>query len=166
MRQVFSSQRIETVEGVAKLLTDAGIPVHISNGRSYHSKRGGQFSYTEPVKAQLQPAVWVRHADDQPRARELLREAGLLETTRPGYASTLTFTSPQEEAATPRPWAWRIRLILLALIALAAVVMWMRRPVPPPAAVPQPQLEQAPPAQPAPAEEEEDRIRIQPVSGG
>ena len=68
MRQVFSSQRIETVEGVAKLLTDAGIPVHISNGRSYHSKRGGQFSYTEPVKAQLQPAVWVRLAEDQPGA--------------------------------------------------------------------------------------------------
>ena len=88
MRQVFSSQRIETVEGVAKLLTDAGIAVHISNGRSYQSKRSGQFSYTEPVKAQLQPAVWVRHAEDQPRARELLRQAGLLETTRPGPVST------------------------------------------------------------------------------
>lgn len=166
MRQVFSSQRIETVEGVARLLTEAGIPVHISNGRSYHSKRGGQFSYTEPVKAQLQPSVWVRHADDQPRARELLREAGLLESTRPGYAPTLTFNSPQDENAPQRPWAWRIRLILLALIALAATVMWMRRPAPPPAAVPQPQREQAPPTEPAPAEEEEDRIRIQPVSGG
>ena len=74
MRQVFSSQRIETVEGVAKLLTDAGIAVHVSNGRSYHSKRSGQFSYTEPVKAQQQPAIWVRHAEDQPRARELLRD--------------------------------------------------------------------------------------------
>ena len=88
MRQVFSSQRIETVEGVAKLLTDAGIAVHISNGRSYQSKRSGQFSYTEPVKAQLQPAVWVRHAEDQPRARELLRQAGLLETPRPGQGPT------------------------------------------------------------------------------
>ncbi len=165
MRQVFSSQRIETVEGVAKLLTDAGIPVHISNGRSYHSKRGGQFSYTEPVKAQLQPSVWVRHADDQPRARELLREAGLLESTRPGYASALTFNSPQDDATPQRPWAWRIRLILLALIALAAVVMWMRRPAPP-AAVPQPRQQQAPPANPTPAEEEEDRIRIQPVTAG
>ena len=166
MRQVFSSQRIETVEGVARLLTDAGIPVHISNGRSYHSKRGGQFSYTEPVKAQLQPAVWVRHADDQPRARELLREAGLLETTRPGYASTLTFNSPQDAPAPQRSWAWRIRLILLALIALAAVIMWLRRPMPPPAApVPVPQEQ---PATPAPADEapEEDRIRIQPATGG
>ena len=167
MRHVFSSQRIETVEGVAKLLSDAGVPVFISNGRSYHSKRGGQFSYTEPVKAQLQPAVWVRHAEDQPRARELLREAGLMETTRPGYATTLTFRSDQEPAATPqRSWAWRIRLILLALIALAAVVMWIRRPVPPPAApVPAPREQ---PATPAPADEapEEDRIRIQPATGG
>ncbi|MBL8256391.1 hypothetical protein J2X02_001935 [Pseudoxanthomonas japonensis] len=165
MRQVFSSQRIETVEGVAKLLTDAGIPVHISNGRSYHSKRGGQFSYTEPVKAQLQPSVWVRHADDQPRARELLRDAGLLESTRPGYASALTFNSPQDADTPPRRWVWRIRLILLALIALAAVVMWLRRPAPPPPVVPQPQ-EQPAPAESAPADEEEDRIRILPASGG
>ena len=164
MRQVFSSQRIETVEGVARMLTEAGIPVHISNGRSYHSKRGGQFSYTEPVKAQLQPAVWVRHADDQPRARELLREAGLLESTRPGYASTLTFSSAQDTTTPQRSWAWRIRLVLLALIALAAVVMWMRRPVPPPAVAP-PVPEQTVPTAPAPADEEEDRIRIQPVSG-
>ena len=164
MRQVFSSQRIETVEGVARMLTEAGIPVHISNGRSYHSKRGGQFSYTEPVKAQLQPAVWVRHADDQPRARELLREAGLLESTRPGYASTLTFSSAQDTTTPQRSWAWRIRLVLLALIALAAVVMWMRRPVPPPAVAP-PVPAQTVPTAPAPADEEEDRIRIQPVSG-
>ncbi|MCH6484187.1 DUF2007 domain-containing protein [Pseudoxanthomonas sp. LH2527] len=164
MRQVFSSQRIETVEGVARMLTEAGIPVHISNGRSYHSKRGGQFSYTEPVKAQLQPAVWVRHADDQPRARELLREAGLLESTRPGYASTLTFSSAQDTTTPQRSWAWRIRLVLLALIALAAVVMWMRRPVPPPAVAP-PVPAQTVPTPPAPVDEEEDRIRIQPVSG-
>ena len=164
MRQVFSSQRIETVEGVAKLLTDAGIAVHISNGRSYQSKRSGQFSYTEPVKAQLQPAVWVRHADDQPRARELLREAGLLETTRPGYASTLTFTSPQDATTPQRSWAWRIRLILLALIALAAAIMWMRRPAPPPAApIPAPAQPKPAPADEAP---EEDRIRIQPATGG
>ena len=165
MRQVFSSQRIETVEGVAKMLTEAGIPVFISNGRSYHSKRGGQFSYTEPVKAQLQPALWVRHAEDQPRARALLREAGLLETTRPGQGPTLTFRTDQETDTAPqRSWAWRIRLILLALIALAAAVMWMRRPVPASAPVPQPQETPAP----APADEvpEEDRIRIQPATGG
>lgn len=166
MRQVFSSQRIETVEGVAKLLTDAGIPVHVTNGRSYQSKRGGQFSYTQPVPAQQQPAVWVRRADDQPRARELLREAGLLESTRPGQGPRLTFATPQEEAPARRSWAWRIRLILLALIAAAAVLMFLRRPaprpVPPAPAVPQ---EQAPAQPEPPTDEEADRVRIQPASG-
>ena len=111
--------------------------------------------------------MWVRHAEDQPRARELLRQAGLLETTRPGQGPTLTFRSAQDTPAGPqRSWAWRIRLVLLALIALAAAIMWMRRPVPPPAA-PTPAPTQPEPA-PAPADEapEEDRIRIQPATGG
>jgi hypothetical protein len=165
MRQVFTSQRIETVEGVAKLLTDAGIEVYISNGRSYHSKRGSQFSYTEPTPQALQPALWVRHAEDQPRAREILRAGGLLETTRPGNGPSLTFTPPADEPPR-RSWAWRLRLVLLALIALAAAVMWMRRPVPPPAVPATPQEQPASPAaDPAPAEEETDRVRIQPATG-
>lgn len=163
MRQVFTSQRIETVEGVARLLTDAGIEVYISNGRSYHSKRGSQFSYTQPMPQSQQPALWIRHAEDQPRARELLREAGLLETTRPGAGPSLTFRPPADEEAPRRSWAWRLRLILLALIALAAAVMWMRRPVPPAVPAPESQPQDVPTA--PDAEEEEDRVRVQPATG-
>ena len=165
MRQVFTSQRLETVEGVARLLEDAGIAVYISQPRSYHSRRSGQFSYSDPTPANQQPAVWVRLAADQPRARELLRQAGLLETTRPGQGPTLTFRSAQDTPAAPqRSWAWRIRLVLLALIALAAAIMWMRRPAPPPAApIPAPAQPKPAPADEAP---EEDRIRIQPATGG
>lgn len=165
MRQVFTSQRIETVEGVARLLTDAGIEVYISNGRSYHSKRGSQFSYTEPMPQAQQPALWIRHAEDQPRARELLREAGLLETTRPGAGPTLTFTRPAEDTTPRRSWAWRLRLVLLALIALAAAVMWMRRPAPPAPATPPQEQPQTPPGEPAPAEDDSERVRIQPATG-
>ena len=68
MRQIFNSQRVETVEGVAQLLRDAGIEVRITNGRSYHSKRGSQFSYLDKEKATTHPTLWVVHADDQPRA--------------------------------------------------------------------------------------------------
>lgn len=35
MRQIFSSQRVETVEGVAELLREHGIDVKVTNGRSY-----------------------------------------------------------------------------------------------------------------------------------
>lgn len=171
MRQIFTSQRLETVEGVAKLLRDAGIEVHISNERSYRGKRGSQFRYTEPVPKGLQPAVWVRHPEDQPRARQILREAGLLETTRPGAGpAPLTFTSTQDDPPRRNSWAWRIRLILLGLIALAAVFTVLRHRAPRPA-TPAPAPATAPtaaPAQPAPADgEEEDAMRVQvkPASG-
>ncbi|MGN6225654.1 pathogenicity-like protein [Pseudoxanthomonas sp.] len=171
MRQIFTSQRLETVEGVAKLLRDAGIEVHISNERSYRGKRGSQFRYTEPVPKGLQPAVWVRHPEDQPRARQILREAGLLETTRPGAGpAPLTFTSTQDDPPRRNSWAWRIRLILLGLIAVAAVFTVLRHRAPRPAA-PAPAPATAPtaaPAPPAPADgEEEDAMRVQvkPASG-
>ena len=47
MRKIFSSQRVENAEGVAQMLREAGIEARISNGRSYHSKRRGQFSYLD-----------------------------------------------------------------------------------------------------------------------
>lgn len=170
MRQIFTSQRLETVEGVAKLLREAGIEVHISNERSYRGKRGSQFRYTEPVPKGLQPAVWVRHPEDQPRARQILREAGLLETTRPGAGpAPLTFTSTQDDPPRRNSWAWRIRLILLGLIAVAAVFTVLRHRAPRPA-TPAPAPVTAPTTHaPAPADEaeEEDTVRVQvkPASG-
>lgn len=166
MRQVFTSLRVETVEGVAKLLEDAGIEVYLANGRSYHSKRGGQFSYAEPMKLKQQPSVWVKRAEDQPRAREILRAAGLLATTRPSQSEPLVFAGADAiDEPNKRPLAWRIRIALLIAIAIAALVTVLRpRPVPDP--VVPPPAQQAPlPAQsapqPAPAEEEEEvRVRI------
>ena len=69
MRQIFSSQRVETVEGVAELLRSHDIQVKVTNGRSYKTRRRGQFSYTDLGNAGAYPAVWVVRADDQPRAR-------------------------------------------------------------------------------------------------
>ena len=165
MRQVFTSLRIETVEGVAKLLEDAGIEVYLANGRSYHSKRGGQFSYAEPMKLKQQPSVWVKRAEDQPRAREILRAAGLLATTRPTQGEPLVFAGADAiDEPKKRPLAWRIRIALLIAIAVAALVTVLRpRPVPDPVPPPAQQapLPAQPAPQPAPAEEEEEvRVRI------
>ncbi|RXR05270.1 pathogenicity-like protein [Pseudoxanthomonas composti] len=126
MRQIFSSQRVETVEGVAKLLTEAGVDVYVTNGRSYQSKRSGRFSYSDPTPSKDRPTVWVRHADDQPRARELLREAGLMESTRPDQRRSSQYAPLPTEAAPKRNWAWRIRLVLMACIAAAAIATFMR----------------------------------------
>ena len=176
MRQVFTSQRLETVEGVARMLEDAGIGVHISHPRSYHSRRRGQFSYAEPAAANQQPAVWVRLPEDQPRARELLREAGLLATTRTSYSGLLqpateALTSRSEESGSRR-WAWRVRVGLLLAIAAVAMFIWLRRPstAPAPATPTQVQPAVAPGASAQPptdaadeaGEDEEIRVRISP----
>ena len=112
MRQIFSSQRVETVEGVAELLRSHGIEVKVTNGRSYKTRRRGQFSYTDLGNAQAYPAVWIVRADDQPRARDILREARLLDTTRRDHP-TAEFAfrdAPQEGGSGDRPAPpWRTR---------------------------------------------------------
>ena len=77
MRQVFTSPRLANVESVAKLLEDAGIATKISNGRSYRGKFDRGVRYRD-TGGENQAAVWVIRSEDQPRAREMLREAGLL----------------------------------------------------------------------------------------
>ena len=168
MRQVFTSQRLETVEGVAELLEQAGIAVHVSHARSYRSRRSGQFSYSDPTPAHQQPAVWVRRAEDQPRARELLREAGLMATTRTcsglpqTTAEALPMPSPEDGG---RRWTWRIRIGLLLVIAAVAMLVWIGRRQPP---TPAPALAPAPAAAPAPASADQEpgeeviRIRLSP----
>ena len=163
MRQIFTSQRVETVEGVAQLLREAGIEVRITNGRSYHSKRGSQFSYLDTSKATTHPTLWVVHANDQPRAREILREARLLDTTRRDHPTAeYAFRPEAAEAAPARNWGWRIRIGLLLVIGAVAMFITMRhRSAPPPA--PAPVVQPQPQPAPAAPEEEEVRVRITPA---
>jgi len=159
MRKIFSSQRVENAEGVAQILREAGIEVRITNGRSYHSRRRSQFSYTDKHDDGKLPTVWVVRADDQPRARDILRDARLLDTTRRDHPiAEYAFRDTPAQADGPH-WAWRIRIALLLVIAAVALVIVLRHrnapaPVPTPAA-----------SQPQPADQDgEDgfRVRIQP----
>jgi hypothetical protein len=173
MRQIFSSQRVETAEGVAKLLRDAGIAVRVSNGRSYRSRRSGQFSYLEPTAAQAQPTVWVIHADDQPRARALLRESGLIDSTRQDPAQGVPYLTDFRSQVAPAPgkrWAWRIRVALLLVIGVVAMATALRHfgnraPQPAPAAAPAARPAAPPATQPA-QDGDEVRVRVQPAQRG
>jgi hypothetical protein len=128
MRKVFQTQRLETVEGVAELLNNHGIQTKITDGRSYKGSHRHDFSYVHPERAP-HPAVWVIRADDQPHARKLLREAGLMDSVR-SVSSYLPHPNqdPIIAAGEERPggkWALRIRIILLAGIAAMAAVMML-----------------------------------------
>lgn len=118
MRQIFSSPRLENVEGVAALLNEHGIDTWISQARSYKGSRRRSFSYSDNARDATTPAaVWVKHAADQPQARALLREAGLLETTRGSY---LPESATQPAAPKPVNHSARIRMVMLAAVVVLA----------------------------------------------
>lgn len=121
MRQVFSSLRLENVESVAKLLRDAGIEVRITNGRSYKGAMRSRASYSDQDAPK--PAVWVVHSEDHIRARDVLRDNGLLESTRPTDSfQPLSFR--QEEAVyTKSPAQKRMFRLKMALLAGMAVII-------------------------------------------
>src|SRR3546814_1953519 len=93
MRKVFTSARLENVERVAKLLEDDGIEVRITNGRSYKGGIRGNFSYRGEGKQV--PEVWVVRSEAQPRARAMLREAGLMAAPATGRKNQPSESSHQ-----------------------------------------------------------------------
>lgn len=128
MRQVFRSPRLENVEGVKKLLEEHGIATYLSGGRSYKGNRRDRFSYTD--RAREEPALWIVHAEDLPRSRQLLRDAGLME---PSWRSEITGggaaggSSAAPEAAPTPPertarTVSRVRVVLLVALAGACLL--------------------------------------------
>lgn len=134
MRQVFSSPRLENVEGVAQLLRDAGIEVRVSDGRSYKRNLRGDFRYTD--NDSRQPAVWVVQSAQQLPARELLREAGLIDSTRGDSAYTMPVfrTETPVNAGDPaRKRVFKMKMALLAIIVgvvALGLVRMLNRPAP------------------------------------
>ncbi|MDR0184727.1 hypothetical protein [Lysobacter arvi] len=121
MRQVFSSQRLENVETVAQMLRDADIEVRITNGRSYKGGRRGTFSYSDSDGGSPKPAVWIVRSEDTVKARQILREAGLLETTRESFAGPSFRLNADDTPARAKTQSRALR-IKLALIAGIAIV--------------------------------------------
>ena len=136
MRQVFTSPRLTNVEAVSTLLEEAGIATKITNGRSYRGKFDRGISYRDSGSTDHQAAVWVVHSEDQPRAREMLRAAGLLDSTRPDHQRDsflpehLRVGGVQTVAGARWLSPGRLKVLLLIAIALvmAMVVAWQLRP--------------------------------------
>lgn len=146
MRRVFASPRLENVESVAALLREHDIEVKITNGRTYRGAIRGNFSYRELPDPAEQPAVWVVFSDDQPKARELLREAGLLDSGRsptsylptPSVHQLRGEDADAEDAAKRRAFRIRAALFVGIAIALGMSLLSFRKPAAPSAATPAP----------------------------
>ena len=147
MRQVFTSPRLENVEEVAAMLRAEGIEVRITNDRSYRGQRRSHFSYRVDEEAPApKPAVWIINADEQPRARQLLRDAGLLDSSREGASSYLPLSALDDAAASAqekkakRKVRIRLGLLVVILVAIGFTFFGTRMPSPavPPVVAPKP----------------------------
>lgn len=118
MREVYRSLRVEQVEGAATLLNEAGIETSIQNGRSYKGGRRRNFSFRETPDSAKAAVLYVTHNGDLPKARRLLREAGLMDPgQRESYLSQeLQFQMREEKK--PRIDPRRLRTVLLMMIVI------------------------------------------------
>ena len=127
MRQFFTSPRLENVERVEQMFEEAGIQTRVTDRATWNRATKRDFSYTDRRATTRWPAVWVVKADDYPRARQMLREIGLMDSTRDVARTYVPDATAAPVAADPRARAVnRTRLLLLVAVVVGAVLMSLR----------------------------------------
>ena len=121
MRQVYSSPRVENVDRVVALLEEAGITTRVVNRDKLNRDRFQRFSYQDAGDRRGWPAVQVVSAEDMPKARELLRAAGLMGSTRPDVEPAV----PRWEAPGNSPDNMAKRMRRAAMIGVLFALMML-----------------------------------------
>ncbi|MGH8123236.1 MAG: hypothetical protein ACREPT_10755 [Rudaea sp.] len=123
MRQIYTSQRLQNIDRVVAMMAEAGIQTSVTNRRVYagHDYKGP--SYSARADPATWPQVWVVRSEDQPRARALLREAGIEPPTR--YADELAQSREQSPEQRRMAISWSLRTVLLGAIALIILLNWL-----------------------------------------
>ena len=121
MRQIYTSPRVENVERIVALLGEAGIETRVTNHRSWAGRDYRRSSYSARTDSSEWPQVWVVKAEDQPRARALLREAGIAPAVRfsgRSGVSALNFAPGKPAASLGMYIHWDLLGIIVLLIVL------------------------------------------------
>jgi len=132
MRQVFTSSRLENVEGVAQMLREANINIKVTDARSYKQVSRREFSYVPSQQAAkgAAPAVWVIDPEDYKRARDLLASSGLLDDAKTSsYLPDTYQVKEREPVASPGARIGRVRMALLFIVGAAAFFTILRMTV-------------------------------------
>ncbi len=102
------------VDRVVALMNENGIEIAMRNRRVWQDDAWKRFSYAKPPDRTSWPQVWIVHSEDQPRARQLLRDAGIEPATR--FADELAeYRKPELRK---RSQVQRVRTALLVIIAI------------------------------------------------
>jgi len=116
MRQIYTSQRVENVERIVALLNEQGIETRVTNHRSWAGRDYKRASYASGADSSEWPQVWIVKAEDQPKARALLREAGIAPAVR--FSEELARSRAPRGDHARNAFSMYIRLGLLGVIAI------------------------------------------------
>lgn len=128
MRQIYTSPRAENVERVVALLRQSDIATTIRNRRDWQGGKWKRFSYSERGDGEAWPQVWVTDSNDQTRARQILRDAGLEPSTR--FADELAAARTPADPRRHKADSMRVRMVLLGLIGGVVLLIasaWISR---------------------------------------
>lgn len=114
MRQIYTSPRMENIQRVVALMAEQGIETTINNRRAYQGADWKKFSYTARGDRDSWPQISVVRSEDQTRARQILREAGIEPATR--FAEELAAARGVGDTTAHRRASMRVKLVVLALI--------------------------------------------------
>jgi hypothetical protein len=112
---------MENIERVVALMAQHGIQTSISNRRAYQGADWKRFSYTAKGDRDAWPQVSVVRSEDQTRARQVLRDAGLEPATR--FADELAASRGAGDVSNHRRASRRVKLVVLALIVGVAILI-------------------------------------------
>ena len=125
MRQIYTSPLQTNIDRLVALLREHDIACTVQNRSTWNKPSYQRFSYTQQHETRDRwPQVWVAHADDYTRARELLRNLGIEPTIRHGEVLAAA-RNPSPQMRT-KYVANRARRIVLLAVAGAFVVLMLR----------------------------------------
>lgn len=121
MRRLYTSPRMENIDRLVAVMAEHGIATRVTTRRAYEGSTYRRFSYARPGHSDNWPAVWVRHASDHTRARQLMRDIGIEPVTR--YAEELAaYRSRQAGGRSPARIAARVRTAVLVAVCIALAI--------------------------------------------
>jgi ferric-dicitrate binding protein FerR (iron transport regulator) len=123
MRQIYTSPRAENIDRVAALMAEHGIAANIANRSNYRRPTYQRFSYSQQnADRDSWAQVWIEHADDYTKARELLRGLGIEPLIR--HSEELANArNPSPLARRNQSAARARRIVLLAVVAVFGMSM-------------------------------------------
>lgn len=125
MRQIYSSPHQKNIDRLVALLKENGIACSVANQSRWNRQGYKRFGYTEQREERDSwPQVWVEHADDYTRSRELLRGLGIDPVIR--HAAALAASRNPSPVMRRRSVAARVRRIALLAIAAVFVLVMLR----------------------------------------